>query len=88
MKNCGCVMSKIGKVLLVIGGLNWGLVGIGMFMGSNLNVVNMIVGSWPKLEALIYVLVGIAAIMKMIGCKCAKCKACMAGGMDSGAPKM
>ena len=66
----------IGKVLLIIGGLNWGLVGIGMLMHSNWNVVNLIFGSMPTLEAIIYILVGIAAIMKMVGCRC---KTCMGG---------
>jgi len=86
MKKCNCVMSKIASVLVIIGGLNWGLVGVGALMGSNWNVVDMIFGSMPKLEAIIYVLVGIAAITKLIGCKCAKCKACMAG--DSAPAKM
>jgi len=67
-----CICSKIGKVLLIIGGLNWGLVGVGMLIGSNLNVVNMIFGTMPTLEAIIYVIVGLAAIMKIFGCKCKK----------------
>ena len=66
----------IGKVLLIIGGLNWGLVGVGMLMHSNWNVINMIFGSMPTLEAIIYILVGVAAIMKIVGCRC---KTCMGG---------
>jgi hypothetical protein len=82
---CGgmCVPMMICKILLIIGGLNWGLVGVGMLMGSNWNVVNMIFGSMPTLEAIIYILVGLAAIMKMVGCRCKKC---MGGAMmDKGA---
>lgn len=75
MKKCGCVMAKIAKVLVIIGGLNWGLVGVGMFMNANWNLVYIIFGSIPKLEAIIYILVGIAAITKIFGCKCAKCMA-------------
>ncbi len=30
-----CVCKKIRNCLLIIGGLNWGLVGIGMLMGSD-----------------------------------------------------
>ncbi len=73
MKGCG--MHKLSGALVFIGGLNWGLVGIGMLMGSDWNVVHMILGSWPTVEAIVYVVVGIAAIMMLVGCKCAKCKA-------------
>ncbi len=71
---CGgmCICAKVGKVLLIIGGLNWGLVGIGMLMSVNLNVINIIFGSMPTLEAIIYILVGIAAVMKIFGCRCKK----------------
>ncbi len=69
-----CTTSKIGWALVLIGGINWGLVGIGMLMGSNLNIVNMILGSWPMFEAIIYLLVGISAVVLVFGCKCKKCK--------------
>ena len=69
-----CVCCKIGKVLLIIGGLNWGLMGLGMLMNSDWNVVKIIFGSIPTLEAIIYVLVGVAAIMNIFGCCCKKCK--------------
>jgi uncharacterized membrane protein YuzA (DUF378 family) len=80
--SCGCVVKKTAKVLLIIGGLNWGLVGLGMLMGSNWNVVNLILGSWPTVEAIVYLLVGIAAIVKIFGCRCKKCMACAAGGVE------
>jgi uncharacterized membrane protein YuzA (DUF378 family) len=70
----GCVGYKIGKILLIIGGLNWGLVGLGMLLGKDLNVVNMILGSWPTVEGVVYVLVGLSAVMKIFGCCCHKCK--------------
>ncbi len=73
---CGCGMGGILKVLLIIGGLNWGLVGVGMLMGNNLNVVNMAFSSMPTVEAIIYIIVGVAAIVKIFGCPCKKCKAC------------
>ena len=79
----GCTMSMVGKILLIVGGLNWGLVGVGMFMDTNLNVVNMILGSMPTVEGIIYILVGIAAVMKIFGCKCKKCMAACATCGDS-----
>jgi uncharacterized membrane protein YuzA (DUF378 family) len=49
--------------LVVIGGVNWGLIGLGMLLGGrDWNVVNMILGSVPMLEAVVYVLVGLAAV--------------------------
>jgi len=55
------------NLLLVVGALNWGLVGLGGFMGSNLNVVNMVLGSWPQVEWLVYVLVGLAGLWYLYG---------------------
>lgn len=68
-------MHKLAFILLVIGGLNWGLVGLGGFMGSDWNVVNMILGSWPKVEWLVYVLVGLGALLELFGHK-KNCKMC------------
>ncbi len=43
--------------LVVVGALNWGLVGL-----LNLNLVNMLLGSWPMVEKLVYILVGLSAV--------------------------
>ena len=81
-KSCGCLASKVLDVLVVIGALNWGLVGLGGFFGGNWNVVNLLFGSWAWLEWLVYVLVGVAGVMMLLGgCKCRKCKACKDGSM-------
>ena len=87
----GCAVHKTSKVLLWIGGLNWGLVGIGMLIGSlnSWNVINMLLGSWPKVEAIVYILVGVAAVLKIFGCKCKKCmEACAACAQGVSAEKM
>ncbi len=79
----GCVPAMICKFLLVVGGLNWGLVGVGMLMSKDLNVVHMLLGSWPMVEAVVYVLVGIAAVVKLFGCRCKKCMgACATCGAE------
>jgi uncharacterized membrane protein YuzA (DUF378 family) len=77
----------VSKVLVVIGGLNWGLIGLGMLKSSDWNVVHMLLGSWPVVEAIVYILVGVAALVKLFGCPCKKCRAACAacsveGGMD------
>ncbi len=75
-----CGVCKIVWILIVIGGLNWGLHGLGMLIGTNLDVVNLIFGSIPKLEAVIYLIVGLATLMKIFGkCKCGSCKMCETG---------
>lgn len=77
--NCGgehkrCGVCKLAWVLLVIGGLNWGLVGLGGLIGTNLNVVNLIFGSWAWLESVIYLVVGLATVYKLFAkCKCHTC---------------
>ena len=73
----GCTPSLAVKILLIIGGINWGLVGLALLVGNggNWNVVNLLLGSWPVVEGIVYVLVGIAAIVKIFGCRCKKCMA-------------
>jgi uncharacterized membrane protein YuzA (DUF378 family) len=76
-KSCkrGCCGSGLAKTLVMIGGLNWGLAGIGMLVGNEKwNVVHLIFGNVGKLEAIIYLLVGLATLGMIIGCCCKKCK--------------
>ncbi len=69
-----CALAKVAWVLVIIGGLNWGLVGVGMLMSSNLNLVNLAFGSMPTVEAIVYLVVGLATLVGIIGCPCKKCK--------------
>jgi len=68
-------VHMIAWILLVIGGLNWLLIGIGGFMGSNLNVVNLLLGSWPSVEWIVYILVGLSAVYVLFTHK-AQCRMC------------
>ena len=60
-------LDTVSKWLLVIGGLNWGLTGVGSFIKSDLNIVHMVLKSIPMLENLVYVLVGAAAVLSLVG---------------------
>ncbi len=51
---------KLVGWLLVIGALNWGLVGL-----LNLNVVEMILGSGSLLTRVVYIVVGLAGVYKV-----------------------
>lgn len=62
-------LKPIASILVIIGALNWGLVGIGMLVGQNLNVVNMILGAWPVVEAIVYVLVGLSGVVQLLNMK-------------------
>jgi len=59
-------MKKLPMIawwLAIIGALNWLLVGLGSAMGNtNGNVVKLILGSWPGLENLVYILVGLSGL--------------------------
>ncbi|MDO8601896.1 MAG: DUF378 domain-containing protein [bacterium] len=59
-------MQKIARLLVVIGGLNWGLVGLGSLMGGDWNVVHMILSFSSTVEAIVYLLVGISTIMMIM----------------------
>lgn len=77
MKTCG--FCKVAGWLLVIGGINWGLVGLQMLTDSgNLNVVNLVLGGYPTLEAIVYLLVGLSAL-KVIAAKFKIIKCCEGG---------
>jgi len=59
-------LHMVAFVLAMVGALNWGLVGLGMLMGSNLNLVNMLLGSMPMLENIVYALVGLSAVVLVL----------------------
>lgn len=63
-------LHMISLTLVVVGGLNWGLMGL-----FNFNLVNAILGSVGGLEQLVYVLVGVGAVVLMLGHK-GDCKTC------------
>lgn len=60
------VIEMIGYLLVVVGGLNWGLVGLGGFAGADWNVVSMVLGSWPQVEWAVYVLVGLSTVWMIV----------------------
>lgn len=56
--------------LVIVGALNWGLVGLGMFLTGeeaieSWNLVNLLLGWSPLLEAIVYLLVGLAGLYEL-----------------------
>lgn len=56
MKNLGLI-GWIAWILVVIGGINWGLVGL-----FRLDLVATILGDFSLLARLVYILVGLSAV--------------------------
>jgi uncharacterized membrane protein YuzA (DUF378 family) len=67
-------LHMVTYILLVVGGLNWGLTALGY------NLVEMLLGSWPTVEKLVYILVGLSAVYEVVTHK-SNCKACGAQSM-------
>lgn len=55
-------MKRFIWVLVVIGAINWGLVGLGGYLNSNLNAVNWLLGARPQVEWAFYILIGLAGV--------------------------
>ncbi len=71
MCNNMCVGHKVGCALVIIGAINWGLVGLFQF-----NLVSSVLGSWPMVERVVYVLVGLSGLMMLCMGMCKGCKMC------------
>lgn len=53
-------LYKTALVLAAIGAINWGLTALGW------NVVNLLLGSIPVLEQIVYILVGLSGIWVLV----------------------
>ncbi|MEK7521813.1 MAG: DUF378 domain-containing protein [Patescibacteria group bacterium] len=61
-------LNTIAWWLIIVGGVNWGLVGLGNFLGAgNLNLVEKILGSFQGASDLVYLLVGLSAVYLLWG---------------------
>jgi uncharacterized membrane protein YuzA (DUF378 family) len=54
-------MDMVVWALIVIGGLNWGLVG-----AFDFNLVSSIFGAGSTLEMIIYIIIGLAAVWSLV----------------------
>ena len=67
------LLHTIAFILLVVGGLNW------LLTAFDYNVVHMLLGQWEMVEKLVYVLVGLSAIVEVANNKDV-CKMCASSG--------
>lgn len=63
------ILHIIAWVLLIIGGLNWGLIG-----ALDFNLVDTLFGAGSVLSRIVYILVGLSAIVGIIHCTMCKDK--------------
>ena len=59
----------IAKVLVIIGALNWGIVGVSNLLKKPINIVEYLffqLAGMPAIADTIYILVGVAAIVMVV----------------------
>lgn len=72
-------LHLVAFILVAVGGLNWGLIGLGsLFAGADWNIVAKVLGSYPQFESIVYLLVGLSTVWLIIGHK-KECRMCMGG---------
>ena len=54
------IIDWVAMVLVIVGGLNWGLVSLGF------NLVEYLFGSWSWLVTTVYALVGVSALWMIV----------------------
>jgi len=64
-------LHMVSFTLLIVGGLNWGLWAL-----LNFNLVNTVLGTWPTVEKLVYILVGVSAVY-LAATHMSDCKSCL-----------
>lgn len=57
-----CWIHCIVKTLVIVGGLNWGLIAI----NPDWNLVTLALGQWPVAVQVVYGLVGLAALKMLV----------------------
>lgn len=50
-------IELLATLLVVVGAINWGLVGL-----LGMNLVSTLVGAWPLVERVVYILVGVSGL--------------------------
>ena len=71
-------LHPVAFILVIVGGLNWLLEALGW------NLVYTLLGSWPTLERLVYILVGLSAVYLIFEHK----KTCRRCGTDASVSAM
>ena len=68
-------LHMVAFILVIVGALNWGLVGLFDF-----NLVSTLLGGMPAIERTVYVLVGLSAVWEVVKHR-QNCKMCAPSAM-------
>ena len=71
-----CVICKLVGLLVIIGAVNWGLVGV-----WNVNLVDNLLGAGSTASRIAYAVVGLAGVLAILALF--KCCPCQKGGCES-----
>lgn len=63
------ILHVVAWILLIVGGINWGLIG-----ALDFNLVDTIFGAGSVLSRIIYILVGLSALVGIWHCSCCRDK--------------
>jgi hypothetical protein len=68
---CGsCPICKITGLLVILGAINWGLVG-----AFDMNLVTQLLGGYPTAVKVVYILIGVSGVLGILKCfKCCPCQ--------------
>lgn len=64
-----CVVHQVATALVIVGALNWGLVGV-----FDWNLVTALLGTWEWAERVVYILVGVSALAMLVTSYSKMCK--------------
>src|SRR3989344_9698724 len=73
-------LCTVGYVLMAVGAINWGLVA-----ALNFNLVEALLGTWPMVVKIVYILVGLSGVAGLVCmAKCAGKCGCAGGSCGCG----
>ena len=58
-----CPICKLVGLLVIVGALSWGAIGV-----AGVNPLERLLGSYPMALKVVYILVGLAGLMKLVMC--------------------
>src|SRR3989344_3869544 len=76
-------LCTVGYVLMAVGAINWGLVA-----ALNFNLVEALLGTWPVVTKIVYILVGLSGLAGLVCmAKCGGKCGCVGGSCSCSSPQ-
>jgi uncharacterized protein len=55
-------MRTLAWFLVMLGAINWGLIGVSGFLGQQWDLVYWVFGMYPPIEGVVFILIGLSAL--------------------------